>query len=91
MPGCDQIGIRLTSDVYRMSTGLASDVYRIPTGRRIPIGRRTALLAAAFLGGAAFLILEVVWFRFLTFYMPPTGLTSSARTRILTYLNCNVP
>ena len=62
---------RSTSNVDRIAIQSTSDV------ERIPIGRQTALLAAAFLAGTAFLILEVLWFRFLTMYVLATTLAAS--------------
>jgi len=66
----DRMSTGSTSDVRRVSVGLTSDVYRIP------IGRQTALLAAAFLSGGILLILEVLWFRFLTMYVLATTLAA---------------
>jgi len=42
-----------------------------------PSTRRTALLAAAFLSGANLLLLEVIWFRFLTMYVLATTMAAS--------------
>ena len=48
----------------------------VPPGDDSPVWSNAWLpLVAASVCGAILLALEVVWFRFLTFYMPPTGLT----------------
>ncbi len=69
--GDDRVAIGSTSGGDRVAIGSTSD------GNQILVGRRAALLAAAFLAGAVLLVLEVVWFRFLTMYVLATTLAAS--------------